>query len=142
MKKIILFLVILTIILLALIIYQKSKIINEEGIVITYKDRETFLSYSEIHSIKQISFTTGRGDKFNGFDFADVFKSIKIPTDIETEYILHSKDGGSLNLIKEENEIFYLVFQEDATGQFIRLVIPTDEFNQRWMKYLVTIEIE
>jgi len=27
-------------------------------------------------------------------------------------------------------------------GQFIRLVVPTDEFSQRWMKYLVEIEIE
>ena len=47
-----------------------------------------------------------------------------------------------INLTKEENEILYLVFQEDAGGQFIRLVIPTDEFSQRWIKYLVAIEIE
>ena len=142
MKKIFIILVILIIILLALIIYQKSKVTDEEGIKITYKDRDTFLSYTKIRSIKQVSFTTGRGDKFNGFDFADVLRSLKIPIDIETEYILHSKDGGTLNLTKEENEIFYLVFQEDATGQFIRLVIPTDDFSQRWIKYLVAIEIE
>ena len=142
MKKIFIILVILIIILLALIIYQKSKVTDEEGIKITYKDRETFLSYTKIRSIKQVSFTTGRGDKFNGFDFADVLRSLKIPTDIETEYNLHSKDGGTLNLTKEENEIFYLVFQEDATGQFIRLVIPTDEFSQRWIKYLVALEIK
>ncbi len=142
MKNIFIILVILILILLALIIYQKSKVINEEGIVITYKDQETFLSYTKIRSIKQVSFTTDRGDKFNGFDFADVLKSLKIPINIETEYILHSKDGGTLNLTKEGNETLYLVFQEDATGQFIRLIIPTDEFNQRWIKYLIAIEIE
>ena len=142
MKKIFIILAILIIILLALLIYQKSKITDEEGIKITYEDQETFLTYSKIHSIKQVSFTTERGDKFNGFDFADILKSLKIPTDIETEYILHSKDGGSLNLIKEKNETFYLVFQEDANGQFIRLVIPTDEFSQWWIKYIVRIEID
>ena len=142
MKKIILFLVILILILLALIFYQKSKVTDVEGIKITYKDQETFLTYSKIRSIKQVSFTTERGDKFNGFDFADVLKSLKIPTDSETKYTFHSKDGGTLNLIKEKDKTFYLAFQEDATGQFIRLVIPTDEFSQRWIKYLVAIEIE
>ena len=142
MKKILLILFILIIILVALIIFQKNKVIYEKGIRITYQDQETFLTYSKIHSIKQVSFTTHRGDRFNGFDFTDILKSIKIPTDIETEYILHSKDGGSLNLTKEKNETFYLVFQEDANGQFIRLVVPTDEFSQRWIKYLAAIEIE
>lgn len=142
MKKILLLLVALILILLALIMYQKSKVTDEEGIMVTYKDRETFLSYTKIRSIKQVSFTTERGDKFNGSDFADVLKILKIPTDIRTEYIFHSKDGGTLNLTKEKNETCYLVFQEDATGQFIRLVIPTDEFSQRWIKYLVAIEIE
>ena len=142
MKKIFIILVILILILLALTIYQKSKVTDEDGIKITYKDQETFLSYSKIRLDKQISFTTERGDNYNGFNFDDILKSIKIPTDIETEYILHSKDGGSLNLIKEKNETFYLVFQEDASGQFIRLVVQTDEFSQRWIKYLVAIEIE
>lgn len=142
MKKLFIILVILILILLTLIIYQKSKVIDKEGIKITYKDRDKFLSYTEIRSIKQVSFTTERGDKFNGFDISDVLKSLKIPINIETEYILHSFDGGTLNLTKEKNETFYLVFQEDATGQFIRLIIPTDEFSQRWIKYMVAIEIE
>ena len=142
MKKILLILIILIIILVTLIFYQKGEVTDEEGIKITYKDRETFLSYSEIRSIKQISFTTRRSDKFNGSDFAEVLKILKIPTDIRTEYIFHSKDGGTLNLTKEENETCYLVFQEDAAGRFIRLVVPTDEFSQRWIKYLVAIEIE
>ncbi|MEA2096689.1 MAG: hypothetical protein U9P73_08385 [Candidatus Cloacimonadota bacterium] len=142
MKKIFIILVILIILLLALIVYQKSKVTDEVGIKITYNNRETFISYSEIRSIKQVSFTTERCDKFNGSDFAEVLKILKIPTDIRTEYIFHSKDGGTLNLVKDENETFYLVFQEDAAGQFIRLVVPTDEFSQRWIKYLVTIEIK
>ena len=142
MKKILLILITLILILLALIFYQKSKATDEEGIKITYNDQETFLSFSKIRLNEQISFTTGWGDCFNGYEFADILNSLKISTDIETEYIFHSKDGGTLNLTKEENETFYLVFQEDATGQFIRLVIPTDEFSQRWIKYLVAIEIK
>ena len=142
MKKILLILVILILILLAFIFYQKSKVTNEEGIKIINKDQETFLSYSKIRSNEQISFTTNRDDSFNGYDLSNILISLDIPTNNETQYIFYSKDGGTLNLTKEENETFYLVFQEGATGQFIRLVIPSDEFSQRWIKYIVAIEIE
>ena len=142
MKKIILLLAALILILFALIFYQNSEVTDEDGIVVTYKDRETFLTYSKIRLNKQINFTTNRGDKFNGYDLFSILNTIEIPIKIETEFIFHSKDGGTLNLTKKENEIFYLVFQQDASGQFIRLVVPTDEFSQRWIKYLVTIEIE
>ncbi len=142
MKKIFIILTILIIILLALIIYQKSNVKNEDGIKITYKDTETILTFSKIRSYEEVSFSINRDDKFNGYDFSDILKSLKIPTNNETKYILQSKDGGTLNLSKKENETLYLVFQEDATGQFIRLIIPSDEFSQRWMKYLTAIEIK
>ncbi len=142
MKKILLILTILIIILLALIIYQKSNVKDEDGIKITYKDTETILTFSKIRSYDEVSFSTNRDDKFNGYDFSDILKLLKIPTNNETKYILHSKDGGTLNLTKKENETLYLVFQEDVTGQFIRLVIPSDEFSQRWIKYLTAIEIK
>ena len=142
MKKIVIVLVILIIILFALIIYQKSNTTGDKGIRIIYKDQETFLSYSKIRLNEQISFTTNRDDSFNGYDLSNILISLDIPTNNETQYIFYSKDGGTLNLTKEENETFYLVFQEGATGQFIRLVIPSDEFSQRWIKYIVAIEIE
>jgi len=141
MKKIFIILVLLILILLALLYYQKSNATDEKGIKITYKGSETFLTFTKIHSYEQMSFTTEGGDKFNGFDFDDILNSLDIPANSETQYILHSKDGGTLNLTKVENETFYLVFQEDAIDQFIRLVIPTDEFSQRWIKYLIAIEI-
>ncbi len=142
MKKIFIVFVILIIILLALIFYQKSKIVDDEGIQITFQNRKIFLSFSKIRSNKQISFTTNRNDNFNGYDLSSIFISLDIPTDNDSQYIFHSKDGGTLNLTKEVNEIFYLVFQQEADGQYIRLVIPSDEFSQRWIKYLVAIEIE
>ena len=142
MKKIILFLGILIIILLALTFYQRSKVTDQEGIKFTYKNQKTHISYKQIRSCKKINFTAKSGDMFNGYDILGILNSIAVPVNSDSKYIFHSKDGGTLNLIKEENEIFYLVFQEDTSGQFIRLVVPTDEFSQRWIKYLVAIEIE
>ncbi|NQT65353.1 MAG: hypothetical protein HQ554_04150 [FCB group bacterium] len=142
MKKILIVLVILISILLALIFYQKSNVNDEDGLRIIFNNRETFLTFSKINSFEKVSFSTDRGDKFEGFDFADVLKSLDISTNNDSQCVFHSKDGGTINLTKKEHEIFYLVFHEDANGQFIRLIIPTDEFSQRWIKYLIAIEIE
>jgi len=142
LKRILIILGILCIILFVLILYQKSDITNEEGIKIFYKNQEFYLSYSEIRLHKQVSFTTNRDDVFSGYNIFNILSSIDISTSSNSNFTLQSRDGGSLKLTKEENETFYLVFQEDTTGQFIRLVIPTDEFSQRWIKYIVTIEIE
>ena len=142
MKKILIILVILILILLALTFYQKSKVVDNAGIKITYKDQESFLSYTQIRSKEQISFTTSSGNIFNGYDIFSILNSVDISINSDSKYIFHSNDGGTLILIKEENEVFYLVFQEDATGQFLRLIVPTDKFSQRWIKYLIAIEIE
>ena len=142
MKKIILILVILILILLALTFYQKSKVVDNAGIKIIYKDQESFLSYTKIRSKQQISFTTNNGDMVKGYDISSLVNAVDIPINGDSEYVFHSNDGGTLNLVKEENEVFYLVFQEDASGQFLRLVVPTDEFSQRWIKYLVAVEIK
>ncbi|MDA3813072.1 MAG: hypothetical protein PF570_02340 [Candidatus Cloacimonetes bacterium] len=142
MKKILIALVILIIILLALIFYQKSRINDDEGIQITFQNRKFFLTFSNIRLNEQISFTTNRDDSFNGYDLSSILISLDIPTDNDSQYIFHSQDGGTLNLTKEVNEIFYLIFQQEADGQYIRLVIPTDEFSQRWMKYLIAIEVK
>ncbi len=142
MKKILVILVILILILLALTFFQKSRVVDKVGIKIIHKEQESFLSYTKIRSKEKISFTTSSGDVFNGYDIFSILTSLDIPINSDSKYIFHSNDGGTLNLVKEKNEVFFLVFQEDATGQFLRLVIPTDEFSQRWIKYLVAIEIE
>ena len=142
MKRILLILVILILILLALTFYQKNKVTDDAGITIIHKDQETFLSYKAIRSKELISFTANSGDMFNGYNILSILNSIDIVANSDSKYIFHSKDGGTFNLAKEENETSYFVFQEDASGQFIRLVIPTDEFSQRWIKYLVSMEIE
>ena len=89
MKKIAIVLIILILILLALIFYQKSKETDEDGIKVIYKNQETSLSYTKIRSNENVSFSTERGDKYNGFDLTSILESLNIPTDIETKYTFH-----------------------------------------------------
>lgn len=142
MKKILIILIILIIILLSLSYFQKSRSSHEEGIEISYRDQSRFLPYSKILSFEKSNFSTKQTHEMNGYDLVKTLEALDIPVSIETEYSFQSKDGGTLKLIKKQNETFYLVFQESADGQYIRLVIPSDEFSQRWLKYITSIEIK
>ncbi|MDP8267637.1 MAG: hypothetical protein P9L97_02800 [Candidatus Tenebribacter davisii] len=138
MKKILIILGILIVILFLLLYFQKSKKTDETGIKIIHNNKVEILTFSKLNSFEKISFTTARGDKFSGYDLTAILNSKKIPADSKTTYSFHSNDGGTLNVNKEESEFLYLIFQDD----YIRLVIPSDEFSQRWMKYISEIEIK
>lgn len=142
MKKVMIILAFLIIIFFALIFYQRSNVSIEDRLSIKFDDQELFLSYSKLRSNEQISITTARGDDYLAYDLSNIFKSLKIPFNKDTSYTFRSNDGGSLTIKKADHEDFYLVFDEDANGQFIRLVIPTDQFSQRWIKYLRSITIK
>jgi len=142
MKKILIILIMLIIILISLSYFQKNRSSNKDGIEISYKGQSRFLSYSKILSFEKSNFTTIQNHEMNGFELFKVLEELDISTSTETEFIFQSEDGGSLKLIKKPNEAFYLVFQEGANGQYIRLVIPSDEFSQRWIKYITSIEIK
>lgn len=142
MKKIFIILIVLIIVLLSLSYFQKSRSSKKEGIELVYKDHSKFLSYSKLLSLEKSNFSTKQDHEMNGYDLVKTLEAIDIPTSIETEFVFHSQDGGTLTLTKKQNETFYLVFQEGADGQYIRLVIPSDEFSQRWIKYITSIEIK
>ncbi len=142
MKKILIIFSVLIIILFSISYFQKSRSNHEEGIEISFRDQKRFLPYSKILSIEKSNFSTKQNHKMNGYDLVKILKALDIPASIETEYSFHSKDGGTLKLIKKQNETFYLLFKEDADGHYLRLIIPSDEFSQRWLKYITSIEIK
>jgi len=142
MKKIFFILSILIIILLSLSYFQKSRNIHKEGIEISYTDQSRFIPYSEILSFEKSNFSTNSNHEMNGYDLVKTLEALDIPVNIESEFVFYSKDGGTLKLVKKQNETFYLIFQEGTDGQYIRLVIPSDEFSQRWIKYITSFEIK
>jgi len=142
MRKILIILSVLIIILIALSYFQNSYNSSVEGIELFYKDQNWFLPYSKILSFENSNFSTMQNQEISGYDLFKILETLDIPASIGTEFVFRSKDGGNLKLIKKQNETYYLVFQENSDSQFVRLVIPSDEFSQRWIKYLTSIEIK
>lgn len=99
------------------------------------------LSYVDIQKNEQISFVTERGDNMTGYQLLEILENMQINTQEIEGYIFRSLDGGTLELSKDDEAQFYLIFQDVLDKQDVRLVIPTDQFSQRWIKHIIEIEL-
>ena len=142
MKKIIWFLIILIVVLvITLLIWHRDTETNG-GIKITFSKKHFILSYDDLNKLNPESFTTNRGDEFSGYKLDNIFNYFHIQSDEYSRIIFHSSDGASIKLKKQASETYYLVLLDENEGQFLRLVIPSDEFGQRWIKYIKQIDLE
>jgi len=140
MKHILTILIVLIIILAILMLIWNKGNSQEEGLLLVMNNTKRIIPFSEIDKLSKSSFTTNRGDAYDGYSLMDVintgavikFKSI----------ILRSQDGGSLKL-DEKDDIYsaHFIEMDEFESRSFRLIIPTDEFGQRWMKYITTIEV-
>lgn len=53
-----------------------------------------------------------------------------------------SSDGAQLKVSKDEYNSLFLTQVKDGEGYYLRLVIPTDDFSQRWLKYINRIQMQ
>ena len=139
MKKIVLILTSLTIILVILLCIWHKNVDSATGLTIIIDNKEKVTPYSSLEKMSKTSFKTKRGEEYSGYKLLDVL--IEFDTKNIKHLILHSVDSGSLRLNKEDYNNAYLIWQSDSEKPSLRLIIPTDEFGQRWMKYLISIEI-
>ena len=136
MKKIFLILIALIIVLVCLSIYQKSKNNKSESLLILINNKNIEVSYSKIKKLQQMDLEI---KKYSGYSLKEVLTSIKIKIEDYKEFTFYSIDGGRISFDEIEN--FYLVFIEDSNEEYLRLVIPQDDFSQRWLKHVNKIEI-
>ena len=136
MKRIIIILIILIAFLLVITYFQNKNI--EAGLIIKYGETELVIpNLSEYQSSK---IETKRGDNYLGFSLMEIVNNDNFKKKEFTLIIFKSSDGGSLAVNIEELNNLYLVEDSRNEENFIRLVIPTDDFSQRWMKYICEIE--
>ncbi|MCF7911516.1 MAG: hypothetical protein K9M99_03230 [Candidatus Cloacimonetes bacterium] len=53
-----------------------------------------------------------------------------------------SRDNAQLTIDKEELDSLYLSMISNGEESYLRLIIPTDDFHQRWLKYITQIELK
>ncbi|MCK4655203.1 MAG: hypothetical protein KAU01_12245 [Candidatus Cloacimonetes bacterium] len=142
MKKIIWFLIILIVILVITLLIWHRPMETDEGIKITLGKKYFMLNYDNLNKLNPESFTTNRGDEFSGYRLDDILNYFHIKDNEYSRMIFHSSDGASIKLKKQASETYYLVLQDGNEEPNLRLIIPSDKFGQRWIKYIRQIDLE
>ncbi|HPR18162.1 MAG TPA: hypothetical protein PLD62_07940 [Candidatus Cloacimonadota bacterium] len=140
MKKIVFVLVLLVIILAVLLWLRSSEQISPNLLLIRYQRIDFILNSDELQNITKDDFKTKQGADFQGWKIRDILQQHGI--DKFAYLIFHSADGGSLRLPAEETENAYFIEMKDAPSLSFRLILPYDEFKQRWLKFVNRIEVE
>ena len=140
MKKILFFLSILIIILVVLSTIWRRSVNLPEALQIIKNDEIHTLSWQKLQQLPTFDFRTERGDSFNGYKLSDILALLKL--DNKENITFHSIDGGSLKLNRTEFGTLYLVLMDTEKELRLRLIIPEDEFGQRWIKFVNRIVLE
>ncbi len=138
MRKIGILLIILIVILCGLSFFWLNKIPKTEGIEINFKGKK--FNINDFSNFTFETIKTNRGDEYSGFSINEIFNFLEIDLKDINEVRFSSKDGAYISFSKEMFSSLYLTFQEK--DKFFRLIIPIDEFRERWLKYIIKIEIE
>lgn len=137
MKKILITLLVLFILLAALILLRQNE--AAPGLKIISTAKEQIITFEEIESLAKYDFNTLRGQTYQGWLLTDILTLAGITN--YSDLILRSVDGAKINLTKELISESVLIRTEENDTSYFRLIIPSDEFGQRWMKYLVSLEV-
>ncbi|MDD3051519.1 MAG: hypothetical protein PHR06_10280 [Candidatus Cloacimonetes bacterium] len=148
MKKIILILIAVSVALISLIIYQKSVykaplvaleiIFNERVYQLT--DLEKFTE-NEVN-VAHIKRTNDSSSTISAYRVESILSHYQIDTQNINSVSFLSRDGGKILIKSDELSNMYLTESDNETESYIRLIIPTDPFANRWLKYVEKIVIE
>ena len=135
MKRIIIVLTLLIALLLILVVWQ-NRDNDEKTLLFKYDKNEISLNLAKFESE---NITTKRDDKFVGYSLQKIIDKLKINREKMASILFKSSDGGNLKIDMAELPNIFLV--HNAEKNYNRLVISTDDFPQRWLKYINEIEL-
>jgi len=137
MKQVVIILAVLAIILLILIYFNNNDAVNDH-LIFKFDKMEEIIPDISIFQTNTIH--TKRNDTFQGIPLINIMASVKISEEDYSSLVFHTSDGGSLAVGMNEINDLYLVEITKDKENYLRLVIPTDDFPQRWMKYISLVE--
>jgi hypothetical protein len=141
MKKIWITLAILITILIGLSLYWQSNLSNKTGIQIIMPTSQTTYSLRQMADFQHNKVVLARDseESYQGFAIRKLLDELQIE-DFRS-IIISSSDGLSVSLKPSEIRNAYLCLRQENDLQYYQLVISTDAFMQRWIKYINRIEI-
>ncbi|MCF7920314.1 MAG: hypothetical protein K9N06_10430 [Candidatus Cloacimonetes bacterium] len=140
MKKILIILVVLIVIALLLSqLLHKQQSLPAGILQITGPagDEHTFTSFPDNQSL---SLKTAKGD----FQVVPVsaFLGRHINNENWQQLTFYSSDGAEITVKRTELPALYLTQISDSEKSYLRLIVPSDDFAQRWLKYINRIVLQ
>ena len=135
MKKIILVLLVLILLMWGLSWYiNRNKETSPVLLTVTMADQ----IIEEITDFPADAFQTVTDNKDKRLSLVPVYFCLKesISDDTWTKLTFISADNAQLTVDRLELEVLYLKVNAENETQWLRLIIPTDDFHQRWLKYI------
>ncbi|HCX73935.1 MAG TPA: hypothetical protein DHM37_09475 [Candidatus Cloacimonas sp.] len=140
MKNILIVLLVLILLLAAMLVVRNINRSDFNGLKVAYLGREYLLQKDHINQL-ELQVLWADNQKFQAISIDEVLKYFSLhPKDIRTITFV-SADGGALNLKSEEIHKAFLALQREGKQQYFRLIIPEDEFRQRWLKRVVELQV-
>ncbi|MDY6915611.1 MAG: hypothetical protein SVM86_04800 [Candidatus Cloacimonadota bacterium] len=140
MKKIIITLLILILLLAVLLVIRNLTQTEFNGLSIKYLGKEFQVKNKQLRNMeRQVIWADDK--KYDTLPLQEVLQQFPIKLENIQAVTLISKDGGALNLKNEELSDAYLALKKQKNELQLRLILPKDEFKQRWLKRVVEIQV-
>ncbi len=139
MKKIAYILIVLILILFGLIFIRKLRTEKLEAIKIITGNQEFYLK--NLSKIEMQKIKTKSEDKFSAASIQKILESFEIHEKKFIRITFISEDGAGISFKRDEVSKLFLVQQKEKKQKKFRLIVPDDEFKQRWLKNIKYIEL-
>jgi len=139
MRKIAYILIILILILFVLIVIRNLRKEKLEAIKIIGGNEEFYLK--NLSEIEMQEIKTKSEDKLSAASIQKILESFEIHEKKFIRITFISGDGAGISFKKDEIPKLFLVQQKEKKQKKYRLVVPDDEFKQRWLKNIKYIEL-
>jgi hypothetical protein len=145
MNKVILALVLLALILVGLELCSKKVPGQKDMLTIVAAEKVVTLPYADLQKKMTAAAMAKRGSQWEGIFMVDLLRMEKINPDKFPECTLTARDGMKITIPSQEitQRQAFLTFtqgKKDKQPQ-LKLVMLQDEFEQRWLKYIVKIQL-
>ncbi len=140
MKRILIILFALVLILLAMtFLFNRG---NDKEVVLNLIFLDKTIKLNELAQFGAQEISTAGGDRYTGYSLQEMMIKLNEKPEDYTSIIFSSSDGSSLAVdISELLDLYLINFSRDGE-QYLRLIIPSDNFSQRWLKYISIIEFK
>ncbi|NQV17082.1 MAG: hypothetical protein HQ534_00845 [Armatimonadetes bacterium] len=139
MKKIAYILIVLILILFGLIFIRNLRKEKLEAIIIIAGNQEFFLK--NLSKIEMQEIKTKSEDKFSAASIQKILELFEIHENKFIRITFISEDGAGISFKKDEIPKLFLVQEKEKKQKKFRLIVPDDEFKQRWLKNIKYIEL-